>query len=180
MSLRHDLEQIADDPVVRHLEDRRVLVLVDRDDRLGRAHPRQVLDRARDPDGDVQIGAHHPPGLSDLIGGRTPAVIRDGARGAHGRVAEGGRQILDQLEVLGGTQASASAHDDRRLAQVQLGRRLLRELGHDHACGGGIGGGATASTRAVRGCSAGGIAPGRSDTIAGVPVSRSVTLTLPV
>src|ERR1051325_1900273 len=33
------LEQVPDDSVVRDLEDRRVLVLVDRDDHLGRAHP---------------------------------------------------------------------------------------------------------------------------------------------
>src|SRR4051794_24750705 len=34
----HDLEDVAHDPVVRDLEDRRVLVLVDRDDRFRRAH----------------------------------------------------------------------------------------------------------------------------------------------
>ena len=40
--------------------------------------------------------------------------------------------------------------------------------------------GAAVSTRAVRGCSAGDTAPGRSDTSAGLPLSRRVTMTLPV
>src|SRR5262245_43297931 len=39
------LEQIADDPVVGHLEDGSVLVLVDRDDHLRGPHSRQMLDR---------------------------------------------------------------------------------------------------------------------------------------
>src|SRR5439155_8938520 len=58
---RDDVKQIADDSVVGHLEDRRVLVLVDRDDDFRRAHPRQVLDRARDADGDVERGADGLP-----------------------------------------------------------------------------------------------------------------------
>src|SRR5690348_9395847 len=46
--LRDHVEKITDDTVVRHLEDRRVFVLVDRHDHLGRAHAGEVLDRARD------------------------------------------------------------------------------------------------------------------------------------
>src|SRR5204862_5037553 len=46
--LRHDLVQVADDAEVRELEDRRVLVLVDRDDVLRGLHAHLVLDRARD------------------------------------------------------------------------------------------------------------------------------------
>src|SRR3954468_21912867 len=42
--LRQDLVQIADDAEVGELEDRRVLVLVDRDDVLGRLHADLVLD----------------------------------------------------------------------------------------------------------------------------------------
>src|SRR5205823_3487812 len=51
-----DLEQIAHDAVVGHLEDRRFLVLVDRDDSLAVLHPGEMLDGARDADGDVKIG----------------------------------------------------------------------------------------------------------------------------
>jgi len=45
--LRHCLEQVGDQADIGNLEDRRVLVLVDRDDGLGILHPREVLDRAR-------------------------------------------------------------------------------------------------------------------------------------
>src|SRR5919202_1178327 len=52
--LRDDLVQVADDAEVGVLEDRRVRVLVDRDDRPRPLHPDLVLDRARDSDGDVE------------------------------------------------------------------------------------------------------------------------------
>src|SRR5882762_4279351 len=51
--LRDHIEKITDDAVIRHFEDRRVFVLVDRDDHLGRAHAGEVLDRAGNADGDV-------------------------------------------------------------------------------------------------------------------------------
>src|ERR1041384_2450525 len=61
--LRDHVEKITDDAVVRHLEDRRVFVLVDRPDHLGRAHAGQVLDGAGNADGDVQRRAHRLAGL---------------------------------------------------------------------------------------------------------------------
>src|SRR5690606_24043356 len=51
---RQDLEQVAHQAVVGHLEDRGFLVLVDRDDHLGVLHARQVLDGTGDAHGDVQ------------------------------------------------------------------------------------------------------------------------------
>src|SRR3954470_4857332 len=42
--LGHDLEQVAHDAVIGHLEDRRFLVLVDGDDGLAVLHPREMLD----------------------------------------------------------------------------------------------------------------------------------------
>src|SRR5256885_2266805 len=53
--LRDDLEQIRDDPVVGDLEDRRLRVLVDRDDDLGGPHAGQALDRARDAEPQVEL-----------------------------------------------------------------------------------------------------------------------------
>src|SRR6185437_7853665 len=135
---RHNLQYIAHDAVVRQLEDGCLAVLVDRDDRARRAHAGQMLDRAGDAARDVQVGTHEPPGLSDLIAVRTPAIIRDGTRGAHGRVAERRGEILEQREVLGCAEAAAAAHDHRRFAQVELrvvaGNQLLRH----HACRRGI------------------------------------------
>src|SRR6202042_877288 len=58
--------EIGDQAVIGDLEDRRLLVLVDRDDDLGILHPRQMLDRARDADRDIELWRHHLAGLPDL------------------------------------------------------------------------------------------------------------------
>ena len=80
--LRHDLEQVADQADVGDLEDRRVLVLVDRDDDLRILHAREVLDRAGNADRDIDFGRDDLAGLADLIVvGRIAGVDR-GAAGA--------------------------------------------------------------------------------------------------
>src|SRR5215213_3232147 len=73
--LRHDLEQVADHAEVRQLEDRRLRVLVDRDDRLRRLHPGPVLDRAGDAHRDVQLRGDRHAGLADLRLVRVPAGV---------------------------------------------------------------------------------------------------------
>src|SRR5512135_2299186 len=71
--LRHRLEEVGHQPVIRHLEDRRLLVLVDRDDHLAVLHPRQVLDRPADPQRDVQFRSDDLPRLPHLpVVGRPP------------------------------------------------------------------------------------------------------------
>src|SRR5690349_2864318 len=65
--LRDDLEQVADEADVGDLEDRRFLVLVDRDDRLRILHSGEVLDGARDADRDIDFGGDDLAGLPDLI-----------------------------------------------------------------------------------------------------------------
>src|SRR6185503_12984929 len=72
---RHHLEHVAHDAVIRDLEDRRLFVLVDRDDRLGRAHAGEMLNCAGDPDGNVELWAHLATRLSDLIAVWTPAIV---------------------------------------------------------------------------------------------------------
>src|SRR5688572_10610670 len=52
---RHHFEQVADNAVIGHFEDRGLRVLVDRDDRLRALHPHQVLNRARDANGHVNL-----------------------------------------------------------------------------------------------------------------------------
>ena len=51
---RQDLEDVTDDAVGSHFEDGRLGVLVDGDNHVGGAHPRQVLDRPRDATRDVE------------------------------------------------------------------------------------------------------------------------------
>src|SRR5215211_7014206 len=105
--LGHDLEEIAHDAVVGNLENRGFLVLVDRDDGLAVLHPGEMLDRAGDADGDIEVGRHHLAGLADLVIVRHVAGIDRGAAGA-----EAGTQLvgqrLEDLEVLAARQAAAA------------------------------------------------------------------------
>src|SRR5262249_16561003 len=83
--LGQGLEEVGDQSVVGHLEDRSLLVLVDGDDDLGVLHARQVLDRAGDADCDVQGGGDHLPGLTNLEVVRHEAGLDRGTAGAPGR-----------------------------------------------------------------------------------------------
>jgi hypothetical protein len=100
---RHDLEQIADDAVVGHFEDRRVAILVDRDDRARSLHADQMLNRAGDAERHIQLGRDRLPELPiwRSIGshplsqiGATPPAPRPSPRRASPR-----RQILLRLDA---------------------------------------------------------------------------------
>jgi len=65
--LRHHLEQIADEAVIGHLEDRRIRVFVDGDDDLRVLHAGQVLNGPGDADGDVKLRRDDLAGLADLV-----------------------------------------------------------------------------------------------------------------
>src|SRR5436305_8688332 len=105
--LGHDLEEIAHDAVIGHLEDRSFLVLVDGHDGLAVLHAGEMLDRAGDADGDIEVGRHHLAGLADLVVVRHVARVDRRAAGAETgphRVGE----LLEQLEVLAAGQAAAA------------------------------------------------------------------------
>src|ERR1700739_2102149 len=53
------LIEIRDQAVIGDLENRRVLILVDRDDHLGILHAGEMLDRTGDADRDIKLGRHH-------------------------------------------------------------------------------------------------------------------------
>jgi acyl-coenzyme A thioesterase PaaI-like protein len=95
--LGDDGEQVADQAVVGDLEDGRLGVLVDRDDRLRGLHPGPVLDRAADPDREVQV--------------RAPALLRRDPLGH-----------LRQLRLIGGRE-----RDRLSLSLGRAGRRLGRD-----------------------------------------------------
>src|SRR5215831_2329483 len=116
-----DLEQIADEPEVGDLEDRRVRVLVHGADDLGGAHAGQMLDRPRDPTPDVELGGDGPASLSDLEAVRPPPRVDGGARGAH-RSADHSRELLEQDEVLGALEPPPARHDDLGLGQLGQAR----------------------------------------------------------
>src|SRR3954462_8018226 len=127
--LRQDLVQVADDAEVGELEDRRVLVLVDRDDVLARLHADLVLDRARDAGREVQLRSDRLAGLADLCRVRVPAGIDHRARGGN-RAAERLGEVLTELEALGLAQAAAAGHEDVGVLDVHVGAALLAALDH--------------------------------------------------
>src|SRR5258708_11063940 len=55
---RQDFEQVADDAIVGNVESGSFGIVVDGHDGLRVLHPHQVLNRARDTDGDVEFGSH--------------------------------------------------------------------------------------------------------------------------
>src|SRR3954447_18459647 len=71
----HDLEEVARDPVVRDFEDRRLGILVDRDDRARAFHADEMLDRARDAKRDVELWRNRLSRAANLpIHGQPPRV----------------------------------------------------------------------------------------------------------
>src|SRR6266850_2151968 len=126
----HELEEVAHDAVVGDLEDVGVGILVHRDDDLRRRHPREMLDRAGDPERDVQVWRDGLPRLSHLLFVRPPARVGHGARRA-GRGAERIREILDQLPVLGPLHPATGRHDRARFRErdpLTARRRRLEPL----------------------------------------------------
>ena len=107
--------QVADDAEVDELEDRRLLVLVDRDDRLRGLHAGAVLDRAGDAVGDVELRRDGLAGLADLEGVRVPPGVDRGA-GRADRRAERVGEALDLGEVAAG--ATTTGDHDRGLGQL--------------------------------------------------------------
>src|SRR3954469_2996559 len=125
-----DLEQGADDAEVGQLEDRRLGVLVDRDDGLRGLHAGPVLDGTGDADGDVELRGDGLAGLAHLEGVRVEAGVDRGPRGADG-AAEGVGQTLDEREVLRAGHTAAAGDDDRGLGQLRPTALLLDDpVGH--------------------------------------------------
>ena len=89
-------------------------------------YPREVLDRAGDADGDVEIGGDDLAGLADLPVVRGKARIDRGPRGADGGPELVG-QRLDQREVLFRADAATAGDDD-------LGRGQLRPVATRRSC----------------------------------------------
>ena len=75
--LREHLVHVTHDAEVGDTEDRRLLVLVDRDDVLGALHTDHVLRRTGDAGGDVDVRLDDLAGLADLVAVRNPAGIDD-------------------------------------------------------------------------------------------------------
>src|SRR3954470_6304751 len=114
--LRDDLVQVADHTEIGELEDRRVAILVDRDDRPRALHADLVLDRTGDSDGDVQLRRNALARLSDLRRVRVPAGVDDRSR-CGDSTAERLGELFDELEVLRPAEAAAAGHDHLRFLE---------------------------------------------------------------
>src|SRR5512147_2522042 len=95
---RQDFMDVADDTVGRDVENGRIGVLVDGNDNFRRLHARDMLDRAGDAAGDVQLGTDGLPGLAHLVGVGDPSLI-DRAPRRGDCAAEGLCELLDQIKV---------------------------------------------------------------------------------
>src|ERR1700710_6634 len=104
-----DLVQIADDAEIRELEDRRVRILVDREDVLVVLHPDLVLDRAGDARREVQLRRHRLTGLADLRRVGVPTGVDDRAGRGNGAAHRLG-EFLGELESVSGTEATTATH----------------------------------------------------------------------
>src|SRR5215212_2097171 len=84
LQLRRDgwckFEQVADDPVVCHFEDRGIRIFVDRHDRPAALHADQMLNRTRNAERNVELGRDGLPGAADLTFHRQPAAVADRSR----------------------------------------------------------------------------------------------------
>ena len=102
--------------VVGDAEDRRLRVLVDRDDDLRVLHAGQVLDRAADAGGDVELRRDDLAGLADLPVVRRVAGVDGGAAGAERRAELVGERRQHLVELVARAQRAPAGDDD-------LGRR---------------------------------------------------------
>ena len=110
---RDDIEQIARDAVVGELEDGRLGVLVHGDDGLGALHADDVLNRAGDAEGEIELRCDGLPGAADLPIDREPAVVADRTGRGESSTQRLG-QFLDQVEVLGTLDATSNQTIRRR------------------------------------------------------------------
>src|SRR3984885_7163746 len=125
--LGNRLIQIRDQAVIGDLEDRRVFILVDRDDHLGILHAGEVLDRAGNADRDIELRRHHLAGLADLPVVRRIAGVNRGARGADAGAELVGERLDIFGEILAALHGAAAGNDDLRRGQfgtIALGNFL--------------------------------------------------------
>src|SRR6266581_260883 len=116
---RDDLEQVADDAVGGHLEDRRFLIPVDGDDHVRVLHPDQVLDRPAYPAGDIYLGADGLAGLPHLpLRGHPAGIYRAPRRADHTAKLVG--QFLEHGEVVLPHHPPAAADDELGAGDIDL------------------------------------------------------------
>src|SRR5271167_998578 len=129
-----DLHRIADDSVGGEIKDRRIGILVDRDDDVGTLHADAMLNRPRDAGCDVELGAYRLAGLPHLAVSGYPAGLDQRTRRAN-LGAEYLGKIPDQLKILEALQAASAGDDDVCIGELRLVLALVgyvfQDLGDD-------------------------------------------------
>src|SRR6516164_4630084 len=125
------LVEIRDQAIIGDLENRRVLILVDRDDHLGVLHSGEMLNCAGDADRDIKFRRHHLAGLPDLPVVRRISRIHRGARGADAGTELVGERLDIFGEILAALHRSPPGNDD--LGRGQFGAVAFRDLLADKA-----------------------------------------------
>src|SRR5215470_4023347 len=125
------LIEIRDQTVICNLEDRRILVLVDRDDDFGVLHAGEMLNCAGDADRDIKFRSDHLAGLPDLPVVRRISRIHRGARGADAGTELVGKRLDIFGEILAALHRSSPGNDD--LGRGQFGAIAFRDLLADKA-----------------------------------------------
>src|SRR4051794_26667915 len=106
--------EVSDQPVSGHLEDRRIGVFVDRDDHARILDAGKVLNRAGNPERDVELGRDYLAGLADLVVVRREAGIDCGASGADGSAERVGQAADETIETFLVLKRPTAADDDPR------------------------------------------------------------------
>ena len=90
-----------------------------------------MLDGTGDAQCNVDAGMHGLAGLTDLMVGRQPALISDGA-GSTDNTAQSLSQLLGQLDALLGVSGDAAAHGDDNVGTDQVNELLGALLDVEH------------------------------------------------
>src|SRR5690349_2932414 len=121
----NDFEEVAHQAVVGDLENGRLRVLVDGNDHLAVLHPRQVLDRAGDADGHIEIGRDDLARLTDLVVVGNITCVDGRTRRADRRIELVGERF-EHLEVVAACHAAAARYDYSGASELgTLGFRQL-------------------------------------------------------
>jgi hypothetical protein len=110
--LRHHFKQIPDQPVIRHLEDRGIRILVDGDDDFRFLHPGQMLDGAGDADREVKLRRNDLAGLANLVVIRDKTGVDRSTGGTERRTELVGERFEQLLVVLATAQTATAGNDD--------------------------------------------------------------------
>src|SRR5579875_284328 len=81
---RNSLVEVGHKPIVGHLEDRRIWIVINSYDDFRIFHARQVLYAARNTYSDIEVRGDHSTGLADLQLVWSDPTIYGSARGPYG------------------------------------------------------------------------------------------------